>query len=99
MSSDHFSEVELTGPDDLRLWEIGLSRMLPVSSWSNWWIQVQSLLSYGVRAGQLWSGGCMEIWRCGIYGACQGNQLDNIYDEPLCSRQLCADIYFKIDRI
>ena len=37
----------------------------------------------------------MEIWRCGIYGACQGKQLDNIYDEPLCSRQLCADIYFK----
>lgn len=62
-------------------------------------MQVQSLLRYGARAAQLWFGGCIEVWRCGIYIAYRGNQLDNIYDEPLCARQLCADIYFKIHPI
>jgi hypothetical protein len=48
------------------------------------------MLIYGMRKEQLGWGGQVEIWRCGIYICCRSNQLDTIYEEPLCARQQFA---------
>lgn len=57
------------------------------------------MLGYGAGVGQPGLGRWIEIWRCGIYVARGGNQLDNVYDELLRARQPFAVIYLKIHSI
>lgn len=57
------------------------------------------MLGYGAGVGQPGLGRWIEIWRCGIYVARGGSQLDNVYDELLRARQPFAVIYLKIHSI